>query len=78
MQIHFWGDVNGPLKGSVENIVLSLAGGMKRYAPLIASLGKENTESVKDGITFYTFKEDRVKKRVFNKFFNLKLYTFSS
>ncbi|HXX53825.1 MAG TPA: glycosyltransferase family 4 protein [Thermodesulfovibrionales bacterium] len=78
LQVHFWGDVNSPLKGSVENIVMSLALAMKSYAPLIASLGEKNAKSVKDCITFYTFKEDRVKRRIFNKFFNLKVNTFSS
>lgn len=75
MHIHFWGNVANT-SGSVEKIILSFAKCMTKFQPIVASLDGDAKNSTIANILFYTFRENKIKNKIFNKIMGLGVFTF--
>lgn len=77
MQIHFWSDARN-LTGSVEKVLRGFAALQAPDIELdIASCGRGEPEVV-DQARYVFFAEDRLRNRVFNKWFRLGAFTYPS
>ena len=79
LHIHFWADIRNTA-GSVEKVITAFATHGERYAHSIACCPAERGEShfILNGVSVYSFYENRVTNRLFNKMLRLGAFTYPS
>lgn len=78
LHIHFWADIRNTA-GSVEKVIVALATSGQRYRHLIACCptGSSTPAHYKyQGVDVHTFREHRLKNRLFNKMLRLGVFTY--
>ncbi|MFN4326857.1 MAG: glycosyltransferase [Azonexus sp.] len=78
LHIHFWADIRNSA-GSVEKVITAFASHGERYRHWVACCPTESelpSTFEHHGVTVYTFRENRMANRVFNKMFRLNAFTF--
>ncbi|MCI4625530.1 MAG: glycosyltransferase family 4 protein [Candidatus Magnetoovum sp. WYHC-5] len=78
LHVQFHEDVHSIYRSSVDTVILTLMPEFKSYIPVVASVSYNNRVERDDlQVTFYTFTEDKLINRVFNKILNIGVFTFS-
>ena len=77
--VHFWSHIDNQA-GSVEKVILGLCAPSVHYKSHIACLSHDNIrrDSQFQEIEVHEFGEDLLRNRLYNKLFNLKVFTYSS
>lgn len=78
MHINFYSCVRDNPDGSSDKVQISFARGLRHWHPILAGKGNTTEYHTYHGLSCYAFAEKRLKNRVFNKWFGLGVFTFSS